>query len=57
MPVFDLVIENGTVVNSRGAFEGKVAVKNGRIAALLAGEGGKAITGAAHSVDGGWSAA
>lgn len=27
------------------------------IAALLAGEGGKAITGAAHSVDGGWSAA
>jgi allantoinase len=38
MPVFDLVIENGTVVNSRGAFEGKVAVKNGRIAALLAGD-------------------
>ncbi|MEA4952272.1 MAG: allantoinase AllB [Aminivibrio sp.] len=35
--MFDLVIENGTVVNSRGAFEGKVAVKNGRIAALLAG--------------------
>ena len=36
--MFDLVIENGTVVNSRGAFEGKVAVKNGRIAALLAGD-------------------
>jgi len=38
MPVFDLVIEKGTIVNSQGAFEGKVAVKNGRIAALLAGD-------------------
>ena len=38
MPVFDLVIENGTVVNSRGAFEGKVAVKNGRIADAIASE-------------------
>lgn len=36
--VFDLVIVNGTVVNSQGAFEGKVAVSDGKIVALLAGD-------------------
>ncbi|MFA7364060.1 MAG: allantoinase AllB [Aminobacteriaceae bacterium] len=36
MAMFDLVIENGVVVNSQGTFEGKVAVRNGKIAALLA---------------------
>lgn len=33
--LFDLVIENGVIVTSRGTFNGKVAVKDGRIVALL----------------------
>lgn len=36
--MFDLVIENGTIVNSNGEFKGKVAIRNGKVAAILSEE-------------------
>ncbi|MEA4877660.1 allantoinase AllB [Aminobacterium sp. MB27-C1] len=36
--MYDLVIENGTLVTSQGEYKGKIAVKDGKIAAILSSE-------------------